>query len=168
MFLPPQGLPDPIQPWSLPRTLEGRGAPEKKKGPHGFHRAGAIAPYPAAGLGQGLSHPWSPGSGSPGRNGPWNLGRDFFQNQQETRVLDSWGGGAQDDAGMRAGTPQCHWVLGGRVEGSCGVPLLGGGLGSPGRGRGRGRRVLTVRRDEKTRVREEGSGGGVRRLSDGA
>lgn len=34
MFLLPQGLPDPIQPWSLPRTLEGRGAPEKKKGPH--------------------------------------------------------------------------------------------------------------------------------------
>ena len=40
-----------------------------------------------------------------------------------------------------------------------GVLLLGGGLGSPGRGRGRGRRVLTVRRDEKTRVGEEGSGG---------
>lgn len=88
------GSPRPIQPWSLPRTLEGRGAPEKKKGPHGFHRAGAIAPYPAAGLGQGPSHPQSPGSASLGRRGPWNLGRDLFQNQQETGVLDSWGGGA--------------------------------------------------------------------------
>lgn len=46
------------------------------------------------------------------------------------------------------------WVEGWRAP--VRVLLLGGGLGNP--GRGRGRRLLTVGRDEKTRVGEEGSG----------
>lgn len=84
-------------PCSLPQGSPRSAGPsrqearEKEEGPHGFRRAAATAPLPAAPRGQGPGCPGAPGSGSQARRGPWDQGKGPPRNPQEAGQVGGLG-----------------------------------------------------------------------------